>query len=123
MVIGPSQDADHRKVTLPERWQVLLDGVSGPVTFSRRFNRPTGLGDTDQVSLLLPQCPGQDRRVVLNDTEVAADSSSDNEGRFEVTRYLQISNTLTISFTLPDHEKSSGDNVFEGVVIEIQSAK
>ncbi len=122
MAIGEGQDVTERKITLPERWQTLLDGQTGPVTFSRRFNRPTGLADTDRVILLLPRCLGQKQQMVLNDAEIAADSPSDDETRYDVTQHLDISNTLAVCFTLPENGSFSGDDMFEGVVIEIQSA-
>ncbi|WP_166829720.1 hypothetical protein [Thalassoroseus pseudoceratinae] len=111
----------NRRVTLPERWETLLEDAAGLVVLSRRFNCPTGLGETDQVSLLLPQLPTHNIRVLLNDGEIHPEATPQDGYRFEITQQLEPANRLTIELNRTDPDTLSTHEVFEGAVIEIQS--
>jgi hypothetical protein len=100
-------------ITLPADWgSVLGSDYQGTVRFSRRFNRPTGLGTASQVWLVIEDIDWQ-ASIALNGRRLGDVACSfTNElingqslrccpARFDITTELLPQNVLAITVTSP----------------------
>jgi hypothetical protein len=92
-----ASEAQTTTVRLPAPWSELFDGDAARMRLSRRFHRPTNLGPTDQVSLVVRPLP-LGARVSLNGTilDLQPDCGSD-QAVFPAPR-LELSNVLAVEF-------------------------
>lgn len=85
------------RIQLPAS-SAALHGLTGSVSFSRRFGMPTGLAGHDQVWLLIePHSPGTAR---LNEQSLGS-FSAENPVAVDVTKQLKHRNELTLELILP----------------------
>jgi hypothetical protein len=83
-------------------WSRVVDkGFVGTVRLSRRFNRPTGLGDHNRVWLVVEAVPSG-AKMSLNDDTLGTGGSDARAAEFDITRRLDDRNLLTIDFAVVD---------------------
>lgn len=88
------QESSAQRVDAPDD-SPLLDGV-GVTTYRRKFNRPTGLDQGDEVFLSIESWTGGSMEVRLNGEELPAVGSAINVG---VMSLLQPHNELVVRIT------------------------
>jgi hypothetical protein len=102
---GPWEVVPHAAGAAPGRMTIpgtLRDGgwpgYVGPVSFYRRFGKPTNLGTTDRVRLAFERVTGS-AEVFLNGVRLGSPVGS---GAFEVTERLRERNELEVRVRAAD---------------------
>jgi hypothetical protein len=86
-----------RRIQLPAPWALLFEADVRGVQLSRRFNRPTNLGPTDRISLVVNDLP-PGARVSLNGITFTPQSQDAAQPAVFQTPHLELHNLLTIEF-------------------------
>jgi hypothetical protein len=86
-----------RRIQLPAPWAELFEADVRGVQLSRRFNRPTNLGPTDRISLVVNDLP-PGARVSLNGITFTPQPQDAAQPAVFQTPHLELHNLLTIEF-------------------------
>jgi hypothetical protein len=86
-----------RRIQLPAPWADLFEADVRGVQLSRRFNRPTNLGPTDRISLVVNDLP-PGARVSLNGITFTPQPQDAAQPAVFQTLHLELHNLLTIEF-------------------------
>lgn len=115
---GPWEVRPHAVGAVPGRMTIpgtLHDGgwagYVGPVSFYRRFGRPSNLGTGDRLRLAFERVTGS-AEVILNGQSLGPLTSS---GAFDVSDRLRVRNELEVRVQAAD----DGCGIVEDVVLEI----
>lgn len=99
---GDAVDSSPSTVKVPVSWQELFGNRNGSAIFTRHFNRPTGLEQTDQVWLAL-QSPGMECQIQMSDTSLPSFELSVSAGETwtttDLTTKLDTHNRLRIKLS------------------------
>lgn len=95
------------QVQIPCDWEESLGkDFRGRVLYTRGFNRPTGLEDVDRIELSI-ECVDAFGCVMLNSNPLGEVSADSQPVCFDITKLLELYNTLEIEVELPRVTASS----------------
>jgi len=114
-----SGERPSRTVRLPARWGELLEIGTHRVRLSRRFHRPTNLGPSDRVSLVVDELP-EGAEVSLNGERLGLQAGDPAGRTIFPTRALEPTNLLTLEFEIGP--KPAGDEPWGDVALLISSS-
>jgi hypothetical protein len=93
--------APPRRVQLPARWDDLFESGTRRVRLCRRFHRPTNLGPSDRVSLVVDDLP-EGAQVSLNGASLGAEARPEAQPKVFPTPHLEPHNLLTVEFDVAE---------------------
>ena len=113
-------DLPSGKIQMPTGWGASLwHDFRGRVRFTRRFNQPTGLDNTEQVRLCVAAVNGL-AIISLNDQVLAQVVDEGNDQRFDVLQLLRPTNQLVITVDSSGaHDSAGRDHVVRRPIGEV----
>lgn len=103
----------------PCHWRDAVGSRAGTAGFVRKFHKPSNLGVSEQVWLIIPQLPGSGR-ISLNDQPLICFEEGSRSIRHEITPWLKALNRLQVELTFFPHQ-AKPEGLPERVRLEIHS--
>ena len=83
---------------IPAEWRELFGDRAGTGVFRRRFNRPTGLGPSDEIWIVFPAVPGE-VSFEINGRALSPCELTAERRAYDVTAELQEFNLMEVRVT------------------------
>ena len=109
---------ESRRVHLPRDWADLGKLASESVVrLIRRFHRPTGLGESTRVGLIIP-ASGPVAMLAVNGEEVAGHGAVDERRRFDLSGIVRAREAHDLAIEFRTGEELAGQPYFVAIEIE-----
>lgn len=107
---------------IPAEWRELFGERAGTAVFRRRFNRPTGLGASDGIWIVLTSVPGE-VAFEINGRVLSPGESTLDVRAYNVTAELQEHNLIELRVTDdPAAHAGRPGGLWETVCLEIRAS-
>ena len=115
--LSPASAADPTAIetNVPGDWSALGADFAGPAHFIRKFGLPTNLSQ-ERISLVIEQVHPRGH-IELNGQLLGTQTAADGPRQYEVTKLLQLRNTLRIEVELA---RQAGPGSLGEVRLEIE---